>query len=651
MGRVLLALVSTLCLVTQVLAGAWTPNNFFYKPAIGARGDDEKVKFDSGLNRVDSRLGNEKWLTDTAYNGDLATAVTSIGSAKAILSIPAGNWPVATNLAIPANLTLRISHGALLNIATGKTLTINGPLEAGLYQIFSCTGTGSVAGLKTTQAIWFGLHDDGSTDDYAAVMQSYNATATGGRLIFPRPAVGLALSNTLAITKPIIIEFQGDAYVTDIYWAATSIPIFKWIGGASPMISVTNVAGVFFKGDALLDANRTATFGIYADRMRFGGWKGNLVVWNPATAGIKLYSSSSIANDNSMYNTFDHIVVRGPQALVMDSAYPLLANCCHNLVNKLTVVFTGDNALDLISCDNNSFNEVFLYRHTTEGLTTGNGLRFGSYACSNQISHYQGPVYLGAGTSNGTGTCLVDVPAVVSSVNTILNYDMTNGQALPNITDKSIRSATYKWTLSGSGTNEYYLELAAGGNPGLVNKPFQVVANAAKVNYNAIGALSAGEWGYGNNDTLGYNTVYIRLADGTDPDTKTAGYVSARFSNLAYISNTSKSYGTYIPQFWMGGDVLHTTIGGEWTEYYDFTTGNGFRFKLNPDTRRLEIWKADSGTYAKIMELSQLGVHISATSLTLDTAGKGIVMTNAAGTVTKRVRLNDAGDGLILESP
>ena len=32
-------------------------------------------------------------------------------------------------------------------------------------------------------------------------------------------------------------------------------------------------------------------------------------------------------------------------------------------------------------------------------------------------------------------------------------------------------------------------------------------------------------------------------------------------------------------------------------------------------------------------------------------SGKGVVMTNAAGTVTKRVRLNDAGDGLVFENP
>ena len=160
MGRVLLALVSTLFLVMQVMAGTWTSNNFLYKPAIGARGDDEKAKFDSGLNRVDSRLANEKWLNDSLYSGDLGTAITTIGSAKTVLSIPAGNWPIAANLTVPANLTLKLAHGALLTIATGKTLTINGPLDAGRYQIFSCTGTGKVV-FGLAQSPWHAQNGSG----------------------------------------------------------------------------------------------------------------------------------------------------------------------------------------------------------------------------------------------------------------------------------------------------------------------------------------------------------------------------------------------------------------------------------------------------------------------------------------------------------
>lgn len=37
------------------------------------------------------------------------------------------------------------------------------------------------------------------------------------------------------------------------------------------------------------------------------------------------------------------------------------------------------------------------------------------------------------------------------------------------------------------------------------------------------------------------------------------------------------------------------------------------------------------------------------TDITVLTKGKGIVLTNAAGTIQKRVRLNDLGTGLIFE--
>jgi hypothetical protein len=183
MGRVLLALVSTLFLVTQVMAGAWTSNNFLYKPASGARGDDERAKFDSGLNRVDSRLANEKWLNDSQYSGDLATAITAIGSVQTVLSIPAGNWPIAANLTIPANLTLKVARGALLTIATTKTLTINGTLDAGLYQIFSCTGTGAVVlGSKVKECYpeWFGAVGDDATDDGPAITLACNSLSNIG---------------------------------------------------------------------------------------------------------------------------------------------------------------------------------------------------------------------------------------------------------------------------------------------------------------------------------------------------------------------------------------------------------------------------------------------------------------------------------------
>lgn len=98
----------------------------------------------------------------------------------------------------------------------------------------------------------------------------------------------------------------------------------------------------------------------------------------------------------------------------------------------------------------------------------------------------------------------------------------------------SIRSATYRWVLSGHGTAEYYCELAAGGDPGITLEPSDVLINALPVCKGILGALALGEYGWGDNDSLGFNTVYVRLSDGTDPDSKTAAYVQIQgWSNIA----------------------------------------------------------------------------------------------------------------------
>ena len=92
----------------------------------------------------------------------------------------------------------------------------------------------------------------------------------------------------------------------------------------------------------------------------------------------------------------------------------------------------------------------------------------------------------------------------------------------------NIRTAAFRWVASGSGTAEYYLQTAGGATVGLVASPPTsggVYINGSAATKASLGSLAAGNWGYGDNDTLGYDTIYVRLSDGTDPDTKAAGYV------------------------------------------------------------------------------------------------------------------------------
>lgn len=96
----------------------------------------------------------------------------------------------------------------------------------------------------------------------------------------------------------------------------------------------------------------------------------------------------------------------------------------------------------------------------------------------------------------------------------------------------SIRNAVYQWSLSGSGANEFFLELAGGGNPLVAQEPDNVQENGSNMVNATLGSLAAGEWDYGDNDALGFNTIYVRLSDDADPDTKTFAFVS--FTDVPY---------------------------------------------------------------------------------------------------------------------
>jgi hypothetical protein len=79
------------------------------------------------------------------------------------------------------------------------------------------------------------------------------------------------------------------------------------------------------------------------------------------------------------------------------------------------------------------------------------------------------------------------------------------------------QSSPYKWTVSPADGDEYHLEIDAGGDP-LLSIPTRITEDLVDMVFNGtLGSLVAGEWGFGDNDTLGYETIYIRRYTDTDP--------------------------------------------------------------------------------------------------------------------------------------
>jgi len=129
-------------------------------------------------------------------------------------------------------------------------------------------------------------------------------------------------------------------------------------------------------------------------------------------------------------------------------------------------------------------------------------------------------------THNGTGNTTTYQLSTSETIPSNITLEIENGAVINN--DISIRNASYKWTASGSGTSEYYLEAAAGGDPG-ISEPYVCTEDGSDLTAGTAGSLAAGEWDWADNDTLGYSTVYVRLSDSTDPDGKAEDYVKAGY--------------------------------------------------------------------------------------------------------------------------
>jgi hypothetical protein len=79
----------------------------------------------------------------TSAYPDLTTAVAAIGANPMVL-VCDSSINVTADVSTNVKTQIVTEPACSFNIANGKTLTINGSFEAGLYNVFSCTGTGKV---------------------------------------------------------------------------------------------------------------------------------------------------------------------------------------------------------------------------------------------------------------------------------------------------------------------------------------------------------------------------------------------------------------------------------------------------------------------------------------------------------------------------
>jgi len=107
-------------------------------------------------------------------NGNLAAALADPLTAGKTIHVTA---PVAFAGTVPRDRNIRIEYGGSINHGAAE-LAINGPFEAGVYQVFS--GTGPVTGLKEVWPDWYYSGSGDATTAWNSAIRTIKSNSAGG---------------------------------------------------------------------------------------------------------------------------------------------------------------------------------------------------------------------------------------------------------------------------------------------------------------------------------------------------------------------------------------------------------------------------------------------------------------------------------------
>ncbi|WP_158560359.1 right-handed parallel beta-helix repeat-containing protein [Paenibacillus contaminans] len=239
--------------------------------------------------RAFGATGNGTTNDSTAVNA----AISSLPGGGTVY-FPAGVYRIGRNLIIPANVTVMFSNGASVKIDTSIRITVNGPLDAGLYPIFS--GTGIVNGFGDVEKVypqWWGAKGDGTGDDTSAIQSALNT----GRPVY-------LIKGTYKVNGGL--EYRSETNITLLGEPGTLID-----GTASKEMYLIHLGGKFGTSAPML-ANATA-----------GGT--SVSVNLPAKSGdVMLITSKDLWNDSqSVFAKGEMIEAGSRSGTTITLKYPL----------------------------------------------------------------------------------------------------------------------------------------------------------------------------------------------------------------------------------------------------------------------------------------------------------------------------------------
>jgi len=168
-------------------------------------GDTVYSAVDKLEDNIDDLYAHLSSNTIGQYASSLNTAISTIGSIKATLVVDE-TVTLTANATVPSTLHLVFLRDGKITLGN-YNLVVNGPLTAGLFQIFEENGTGSVSfGSNSVSQVypqWWGATGDGSTDDTSAIQSAIDT----GKTIYLAPGMYISTKLTLSNSNQTI---KGD---------------------------------------------------------------------------------------------------------------------------------------------------------------------------------------------------------------------------------------------------------------------------------------------------------------------------------------------------------------------------------------------------------------------------------------------------------
>lgn len=158
---------------------------------------------------------------DKGATGDGATddrAAFVLADTNNDFTVPPGTYVIGSNLTITNNVVF--TPGAILKPSSGVTITLNGTLIAGPWQIFDAdeTTTGSIrfaGGAPAVYPQWWKTNEDDSIDDSPAFQSACNSLTDGGTVLIPKPADKYLLDTRVDVPNNVIFQGLGAVSASD----------------------------------------------------------------------------------------------------------------------------------------------------------------------------------------------------------------------------------------------------------------------------------------------------------------------------------------------------------------------------------------------------------------------------------------------------